>query len=174
MKDLLKQRVAFNEDMTLLFNSQIQKEAQSSAIYLAMAAWCDAQGFENCASFFYKQSEEERGHMLRFFKHLAVMGAQPISPIVNSVIHDFSSLRDVFETFLDIEITVTESIHNIVAECRKNNDFATEEFMRWFVTEQVEEEFIARKSLELLDMLSDDQNGLIMFDERVQSIAYNK
>ncbi len=172
MKDLLRHRVAISEDITLLINAQIQKEAQSSTAYLAMAAWCDTQGFENSASFFYEQSSEEREHQLKLFKHLADMGAHPIAPAVNATNHDFASLRDVFEAALELEITVTESIHNIVSACRKTNDFATEEFMRWFVKEQVEEEFVARRAIELLDLLGDDQKGLVMFDERVKSIEY--
>lgn len=174
MKDLMRHRTAISEDIATLLNRQIQLEAQSSGAYLAMAAWCDANGFENSANFFYAQSNEERVHMLKIFKYMADMGASPVSPVVKETNHDYSTLREVFETALEQEISVSDSINHIVAACRKANDFPTEELMRWFVTEQVEEEFIARRAIELLDMLSSDQNGLIMFDERVSKISYSK
>ena len=61
---------------------------------------------------------------------------------------------------------------NIVAACRKVNDFATESFLQWFVKEQVEEEFIARRAVELLEMLTNDENGWLLFEERVLGITY--
>lgn len=172
MKDLMRQRIAIDTSLETVINAQIKMEAQSSSAYLAMAAWCDAQGYENSATFFYDQAEEERAHMLKLFKFISDMGAQPISPEVAAVNHDFSSLREVFESALEMEIAVTESINAIVVACRKVNDFATESFMGWFVKEQVEEEFIARRAVELLDMLSNDDNGLVLFDDRVLNITY--
>lgn len=174
MKDLMRHSTAISEDIAILLNKQIQLEAQASASYLAKAAWCDANGFENSADFFFAQSDEERAHMLKIFKYMSDMGASPVSPSVKETNHDFSSLRDVFETALEQEIAVTDAIGHLVAACRKVNDFATEELMRWFVAEQVEEEFVARRAIELLDMLSSDQNGLVMFDERVNKISYSK
>lgn len=172
MKDILRQSTSISEDLSQLLNKQIQLEAQSSAAYLAMAAWCDANGYDNSATFFYSQSDEERQHMLKIFKYMSDMGGRPTSPIVNASNHDYSTLREVFETALEQEITVSESINFIVSACRKANDFATEEFMMWFVKEQVEEEFVARRAVELLDMLTDDPNGLLLFDERVSKISY--
>lgn len=168
-----RRQTSLKESIEILLNKQIQVEAQSSAAYLAMASWCDAQGFENSGAFFFDQSDEERLHMLKLYKYIGDVGGQPISPGVDLPNHDYESLKDVFETALEAEISVSESINNIVAECRKQNDFATEEFMRWFIKEQIEEEFVARRALELLDMLSDDQNGLLLFDERVNSIVYD-
>lgn len=71
-----------------------------------------------------------------------------------------------------MEIGVTDSIHEIVKECRKNNDIATEEFMRWFVQEQIEEEYVARRALELFDVLGEDKLALGMFEERILQITY--
>ncbi len=174
MKDLIRQETSLKEKIATLLNKQIKIEAESSAAYLAMAAWCDAHGFDKSGEFFYQQSAEEREHMLKIFKYLSDMGAQPVSPEVPMTNHDFSSLREVFETMLEAELTVTDAINNIVAECRKENDFATEEFMRWFVKEQVEEVFVARRALELLDMLSNNENGLLLFDDKVGDISYSE
>ena len=137
-----------------------------------MAGWCDLKGYDNCADFFFKQSEEERKHQLKFFHYLIDMESQAISPSIGDCQHEFENLRDVFETALDIEISVTDAIHDIVRICRKHNDIATEEFMKWFVQEQIEEEYIARRALELFDVLGEDKIALGMIEERILSVSY--
>ncbi len=68
MKDLVRQKLGINVDIMDMLNDQIAKEARSSSAYLAMASWCDHNGFANSADFFYKQSSEEREHMLKIFR----------------------------------------------------------------------------------------------------------
>ena len=148
-------------------------EAQSSAAYLAMAAWCDTHGYDNSASFFYQQSEEERKHQLKFFHYLADMECPPVSPSVSESQHEFPNLRSVFEKALELEIAVSDAIHDIVRLTRQHNDLATEEFLRWFVTEQIEEEYIARKTLELFETLGEDKIAVGMIEERVLAIKYD-
>ena len=138
-----------------------------------MAGWCDLKGYDNCADFFFKQSEEERKHQLKFFHYLTDMESQAISPSIGDCQHDFENLRDVFETALDIEISVTDAIHDIVRDCRKHNDIATEEFLKWFVQEQIEEEYIARRALELFDVLGEDKIALGMIEERILKVSYD-
>ncbi|MFZ9044240.1 MAG: ferritin [Cyclobacteriaceae bacterium] len=173
MKDILRRHNVLTEDLVNIMNKQVQMEAHSSSAYLAMAAWCDANGFDNSASFFYEQSEEERKHQLKFFHYIADMGGQPVSPSVGETQHEFTSLRAVFEKAMEMEIAVTDAIHEIVRVCRSEGDIATEEFMRWFVNEQIEEEFIARKCLELLETYGDDKLGLAMFEDRVLKVSYD-
>lgn len=174
MKDLLRQRVVVQDSIMKKLNAQVKLEAQSSAAYLAMAAWCDQNSFDNCASFFYEQSNEERDHMLKLFHFISDMGGIPTSPAISEVQSDFSSLKEVFEIALESEINVTESINQIVADCRKANDFATENFMQWYVKEQVEEEFVVRRILEYFEMLGEDPKSLLMIDERVKSVSYGE
>ena len=173
MKDILRRHQVLKEEIVNILNKQIKMEAQSSAAYLAMAAWCDTNGYDNSAAFFFKQSDEERKHQLKLFKYLANMECNAVSPSVGASEHEFSSLRSVFEMALENEIAVTDSIHDIVRACRKEGDIATEEFMRWFVQEQIEEEFVARRILELFDILGEDKIALGMFEERVLEVAYD-
>ncbi len=174
MKDLMRQKLAVQENILQLLNNQLKLEAQSSAGYLAMASWCDQNGFENSAKFFYSQSDEERTHMLKLFHFISDMGGVATSPEVKASNHEFGSLKEVFEATLESEINVTESIHQIIAACRKASDFATENFMQWFVKEQVEEEFVARRILELFDMIGEDPKALLMIDERVNKVSYSE
>jgi ferritin len=173
MKDILRSKSVLKEEIVDIINKQIKMEAHSSAAYLAMAAWCDKEGYDNSSEFFFTQSEEERKHQLKLFRYLVDMECAAISPTVGETQHEFSSLRSVFETALEMEITVTDAIHDIVRECRKVGDIATEEFMRWFVTEQIEEEYVARKCIELFDTLGEDKIALGMVEERVLGIEYN-
>lgn len=173
MKDLLRQKIAVDPKVADMLIKQIQMETTSSAAYLAMAGWCDMQGLEKTAKFFYKQSDEERGHMLKIYKYLADMGVQPVVAEVSKVEHEFDSLKTVFETTLDMELAVTDAIHEIVQTCKKVNDHRTELFLNWFITEQVEEEYVARRALEILDLVGEDPRGLYMFDERINSISYS-
>ena len=173
MKDILRRHSVLNDEIVDIINKQVKMEAQSSAAYLAMAAWCDKEGYDNCAEFFFKQSDEERKHQLKFFHYLVDMECEAISPAVDQSQHEFDKLRSVFEKALEMEIAVTDAIHDIVRLCRKEGDLATEEFLRWFVTEQIEEEYIARRCLELFDVLGEDKIALGMIEERILGVSYN-
>ncbi len=167
MKDLVRQKISINVDIMDMLNEQISKEAHSSAAYLAMASWCDHNGLDNSAKFFYDQSTEEREHMLRIFKFINDNGGTAYSPEVKNVLHDFNSLQEIFESALDQEIMITKSIHNIVHKCRKVQDLASENFLQWFVQEQVEEENKIRRILEMFDLMGTDGIALKLIDERV-------
>ena len=167
MKDLVRQKIAINVEVMDLLNTQIAREAESSSAYLAMASWCDQHGLGNSAEFFYKQSLEEREHMMKIFRFINENGGTAYSPEVKKVNHDFNSLQEIFETGLDQEISITKSIHNIVGKCRKAQDYASENFLQWFVQEQMEEENKMRRILEMFDLMGTDGIALKLIDERV-------
>jgi ferritin len=173
MKDILRRHSILNDVIIDIINRQIKIEAHSSAAYLAMAVWCDVRGYDNSAEFYFNQSDEERKHQLKLFHYLADMECYAISPSVGESQHEFGSLRETFEKALEMEMAVSDAIHEIVAACRKHNDMATEEFMRWFVQEQIEEEYVARRALELFDVLGEDKIALGMFEERILGIEYD-
>ncbi len=164
-------RSSVKEAVELVLNQQIQMEMVSSSKYLAMAGWCDRNGFDYSAGFFYNQSEEERKHAMKLFHYLTDQGGTAYSPEVPAVGQEFDSLRSVFEGALEQEIAVTDSINRIVGVCRREGDFATEELMRWFVKEQVEEEYIARRALELFDQFPADQ--IYKLDKALSQVTYD-
>jgi len=154
-------------------NQQIKKEAQSSSIYLAMASWCDRNGFDNSADYFFKQSEEERNHQLKFYKYVLDMGGIAISPEVTNIKIEYNSFREVFEDALEQEISVTESIKAIAARCHKEQDYVTLEFLNYFFKEQREEEYKARRAVELFDVIGEEGTGHWEIDHHVGKIQYN-
>lgn len=169
MKDLVRQKLGINVEIMDLLNQQIAKEAHSSASYLAIASWCDQNALNGSAQFFYDQATEERDHQMKIFRFINDNGGTAYSPEIKNVLHDFNSLQEVFESALEQEISITESIHAIVGKCRKAQDFRTENFLQWFVHEQMEEEQKMRNILDLFDLMGNEGISIKLIDERVQN-----
>ena len=171
MKDIVRMRTSLSEEIEELLNNQVKMEAKSSAIYLAMAAYCDQLGFENSSEFLFTQADEERQHMLKIFRYIADAGGTPISPEIMDVPQEFESLRGVYESALEQEIEVTKSINKILSVAYKEGDHATANFLQWFVKEQQEEEFTARKRVELFDVIGEEGIGRYMIDQEIPKIG---
>ncbi len=171
MKDLLRQRTSLKEEIEILLNNQVKMEAEASAKYLAMASWCDRNGYKNSATYFMNQSNEERAHMLKIFSYIMTVGGTAISPEIPAVKQEYASFRSVFEAALQSEIMVTHSINRIVTQTRKEEDYATENFLQWFVTEQIEEEDNARRAIELFDVIGEDGTGRYQIDKAIAKIG---
>ncbi len=165
MENIARQQISINLEVMDMLNQQIVKEQHASSVYLAMASWCDQKGLSKSASFFYKQSLEEREHMIKIFKFINDCGGTAFSPEVSKISHEYASLKEVFELSLQQEISVTQSIYKIVAMCRKVNDFGAENFLQWFVEEQMEEEQSIRDIIDMIDLMGDAPLKLI--DERI-------
>ncbi len=148
-------------------NDQIVMEAYASAYYLAMASWCEQKGFQGSASFFYKQAEEERMHMLKIFRYVNEAEGHALSPAVPQPAHDFASYNSLFETSLEHEKKVTASIHEIMKLASDNNDFRTLNLLQWFVDEQLEEEKQMQTILDKLKLIGKDGVGLYMLDSEL-------
>jgi ferritin len=165
-----KPTACLKEGTEQLLNKQITMEGKSAAAYLAMASWCDVMGYKHSAGFLYEQSEEERGHMLKLIHYLNDAGGHGFQPEITNIQQDFASLKQIFELALTQEIKVTNSIHQIVEHCYKNQDWATFNFMQWYVNEQIEEETTARKILDLFDLIGDQGIGLYFIDQEIGAL----
>jgi ferritin len=172
MKDLLRLRTSLTEEIERVLNEQIKMEADASAMYLSMSAWCDRNGFDFSAGYFKEQSDEEREHMLRLFKYVSDMGGRAVSPDLTNIQIEFESLRSVFEQALQQEIAVTQSFNRMADRCQKSKDYVTFTFLQWFLKEQIEEEYVARRALELFEVIGEEGTGLYEIDKRVPKIKY--
>lgn len=150
-----------------LLNKQIVMEGKSSAAYLSMASWCETKGYSTSSSFLYKHSGEERMHMLKLFNYINAAGGHARQPEITNIKHTFKSLREVFDEVLSHELEVTQSINNIVDHCFKIKDFATFNFLQWYVTEQREEETLARRAVEIFELIGEEGVGLWMIDQEI-------
>ncbi|WP_247235457.1 ferritin [Telluribacter sp. SYSU D00476] len=171
MKDLLRQHTSLKEEIEILLNNQVKMEAEASAKYLAMASWCDRNGFKNSAAYFLRQSDEEREHMMKIFNYIMTVGGTAVSPEVGGIKQDYPTFRSIFEAALQSEIAVTQSINRIVTASRNVEDYATEAFMQWFVNEQVEEEDNARRALELFDVIGEEGTGRYFIDKAIKKLG---
>ncbi|MCB0495176.1 MAG: ferritin [Cyclobacteriaceae bacterium] len=166
-KQIVTPKRSLTTETEKLLNNQVGKEASSSSAYLSMASWCEKSGYANAAEFLYRHSDEERMHMLKLFRYINDAGGHALQPAIKDIRHEYKSLRDVFEQVLEHEIRVTESINNIVDHCFTIKDFATFQFLQWYVTEQREEETLARRALELFDIIGEDGVGLWTIDQEL-------
>lgn len=165
MKTAIRRQMTIHPEVMDVLNEQIALEMHASASYLAMASWCDQRELVNSKAFFYKQAEEEREHGMKIFNFINDAGGAAISPAIPVVNNDFESLRSIFETSLDQEINVTQSIYKCFSKARSVNDYASEVFLQWFVNEQVEEEDTVRSILDIFDLMG--EMPLKMIDERL-------
>ncbi len=153
-----------------LLNQQVGMEGRSSAHYLAMASWCDVQGYKRAAEFLYHHAEEERTHMLKLFRYINDTGGHAMHPEITEIQHDFQSFRQVFEQVLAHEVKVTRAIHQLVDHCLICKDFTTFNFLQWFVAEQLEEETLARRAVELFDVIGEEGIGRYTIDKELGAL----
>jgi len=155
-------------------NKQIEFEANASQFYLAMASWAETKGLEGVASFLYRQSDEERVHMLKLIKYINERGGHAIVPSLEKPPKVFDCLSHVFQDLLDHEIMVSKEINKVVDICLKYKDYTTHNFMQWYVAEQIEEEALARHILDKLKLIGDDKGGLYLFDRDIVNMNPTK
>jgi ferritin len=158
-----------NPHVESALNDQVQKEASSSQFYLAMASWAESNGLNGTAKFMYQHSDEERFHMLKLIHFINERGGKASIPSINQPPKEFRDLENVFELLLAHEISVTESINNLVDICLQQKDYTTHNFVQWYVSEQLEEEALARTVLDKLRLIGGDKGGMYMFDRDLEN-----
>ncbi len=121
------------------FNVQIKSEFSASAQYVAIAVYFDEMGLGELANFFFRQSEEEREHAMKFIHFMLESEAKPLIPGVPDLRNTFDSPSDAVQFALNQERKVTDEINNLVDIAIREGDHAANNFLQWFVTEQVEE-----------------------------------
>lgn len=157
-----------SQTMQEALNKQVMLEASSSQAYLAMASWAEIQpGMDNVAEYFYMQSEEERIHMLKLMRFINERGGYALVPTLDQPIVTFKSLKNMFESFLQHEVEVSNSINELVDLTLKEKDYATHNFLQWYVSEQIEEEKSARILNDKLELIGEDKSGLYLFDRDI-------
>ncbi|WCC43962.1 ferritin [Tenacibaculum finnmarkense] len=152
-------------------NKQIKIEAESSQVYLSMACRAETQGFEGVAQFMYAHSDEERMHMLKLVKFVNERGGHAKVSELVAPPSEFGSFKEMFQTLFDHEVMVSASINDLVHITLQERDYATHNFLQWYVSEQIEEEALARNILDKINLIGDDKGGLYLFDNDVKLIV---
>ncbi len=120
-------------------NAQIGNELSAHNQYLACAIYYDALTMPRMAAFFYDQALEERSHAMMMVQYLLDTDADVTIPAVAAPTSLFADLVAPVELALAQERTVTDQINGLLRIAREESDFASEQFMQWFIKEQVEE-----------------------------------
>ena len=138
------------------FNDQIKSEFMASAQYIAIATYFDDMGLLELAQFFYRQSDEERVHALKFTHFMLETEEKPIIPGVPELRNEFASPAAAVEFALEQERRVTDQIDNLVNISISSGDHASNNFLQWFVTEQVEEVDTMNTLLQTIKLAGDN------------------
>ncbi|HEY8457501.1 MAG TPA: ferritin [Actinopolymorphaceae bacterium] len=122
-----------------LLREQIRHEFTAHQQYVAIAVWFDAQDLPRLAAHFYRQALEERNHAMMIVQYLLDQGVKVTIPGVDEVRNDFASAREAVALALEQEQNVTEQFVTLAKTARDEGDYIGEQFLQWFLHEQVEE-----------------------------------
>ena len=137
-----------SKTLAAALNAQMTKEALASQIYLSYAAWADNSGFCGIANFLFRHAQEERNHMMKILEYILKRGGEAKVTAIPGPPDNPLSINNCFERVFEHEVDNTKAIYKVVKMSLEEEDWATWNFMQWFVKEQTEEETLA---LSLLD-----------------------
>ncbi len=156
-----------NEKIQKLLNQQLNAELYSSYKYLAMAAYFESVSFGGFARWMQLQSKEEYGHAMKLYHYICQAGGTVNFIQIDAPKTGWNSAKEVFDDTYKHEQKVTKSIYELVDQTIEEKDHATNIFLQWFVTEQVEEESTALKILDRLKLIGDNTSGLFYLDHEL-------
>ncbi|MEC9487686.1 MAG: ferritin [Prosthecochloris sp.] len=154
-------------------NDQIQKEFYSSYLYLSMAAYAESMNLPGFAHWLKLQQQEEHGHAMKFYKYVNERGGRVELQAIEQPQAEFSSPTAMFEEVHKHEQFITASINKLYEKALKENDYATQVMLQWFIEEQVEEEASASEILETLKMAGEKGQALLMLDRQLARRGMN-
>jgi len=138
-------------------NSQMTKEAHASQIYLSYAAWAENQGFSGISNFLLRHAEEERNHMMKILEYILKRGAEVHVTAIPAPPDSPSSIHNCFEKVFKHEVENTAGVSKLAKMSFDEEDWATWNFMQWFVKEQIEEETLAMNLLNKIKIAGGDK-----------------
>ena len=147
-------------------NDQIRDELYSGYLYLAMSAHFAAENLEGFARWMRLQAQEELHHALRLYDYVIQTGGRVSLRGIEQPPAEYGSPLSIFQQALEHEREVTVRIHKLYSLARREDDYATELALQWFVEEQVQEEGHAVTAVYQLELAGDDKAALLMLDRQ--------
>ena len=148
-------------------NEQIKKEFYSAYLYLSMAAHFEEQNLNGFAHWMRVQFQEEQGHALKFYDYVHERGGTVKLLAIDQPPAEWKSALELFNQVLEHEQHVTASIHKLYELAGKENDYATQIMLQWFITEQVEEEKNAADIIADLNLIEERGTAVLMLDKEL-------
>jgi len=162
----------FSDKMNAAINAQINAELYSSYLYLSMAAWFADKGLNGCENWMKIQAQEEASHAIKFFNHVTERGGRVTLESIKKPDTEWASPLAVFQATLKHEQHVTSLINDLVALAMDGKDFASQNFLQWYVSEQVEEEATAMDLCNKFEMAADSKPALLMLDKELTARTF--
>lgn len=148
-------------------NKQINRELYSDYLYLAMSAYFEAKNLKGFAHWMRIQAKEEEKHAMKLYYYVFERAGTVKLGAIEAPPFNWKSPLEAFKETYKHEQKVTEMIHNLVDLARVEKDHATETFLQWYVTEQVEEEASTNGIAQKLTLIDDSKSGLFMLDSEL-------
>lgn len=151
--------------MATALNEQIKWEMYSANLYLAMSAYLQDAGLTGFAHWMRVQYQEETAHALKFYDFLLTRGGQVTMLPIDAPTADWPDVLSIYEHTLSHEREVTRRINDLVHLAKEERDFATDIFLQWFVSEQVEEEETVKDIISKLRLIKGEGQGMLLLDK---------
>lgn len=151
-----------SKELNAAFNEEIGLEFFASHQYTAIASYFESLALKKLAAMFRKQADEERDHAMKFVHYLDETGGKAEIPAIQAPRGTFKSVEEAVQLSLDWELEVTRRINGLMAMAIEQKDYAAQDFLRWFVTEQVEEVATMENLLKVVKAAGD--RSLIMIE----------
>ncbi len=160
------------EKMQDALNKQLNNEIYSAYLYMSMSAYSTFIGLKGFANWFMVQYQEEMTHAMKFYDYINDQGGQVRLMALAQPMTEFESPLDMFEKTLEHEKFITKCINELVDLAISEKDHATNIFLQWFVTEQIEEEGNDNDIIAKLKLIGDNGNGLLMLDKELATRVF--
>jgi ferritin len=161
-----------SKKMEEALNEQINKEMYSAYLYMSMSAHSTNAGLLGFANWFMVQYKEEMEHAMKIYDYVNNQGGRVKLKTIEEPLSTFKDAMDMFQKTLKHEQFITKSINELVDLAFKERDHATQIFLQWFVTEQIEEEGNDNDIIAKLKLAGDEGNGLFMIDKELSARVY--
>jgi ferritin len=152
-------------------NNHLNEEVYSSYLYLSMAAYFEDKNLKGFAGWFRIQSQEEYMHGMKFYDFINQTGGKVNLKAIAAPKTNWKSIMEVFKETLAHEKHITALIDKLVGQAMQEKDYATNNFLQWFVNEQVEEVATVEEIINKLEMIGDNKGGLYMLDRELGARA---
>ncbi len=156
-----------SERMEKALNDQINAEFYSAYLYLAMAAYFESMNLNGFGNWMRVQAQEELTHAMKFYDYVYERGGRVVLAAVDAPPKEWESPLAAFEGAYAHECKVSAMINDLVNIAIEEKDHATNNFLQWFVSEQVEEEASADDVVQKLKLIGDHGNGIFMLDREL-------
>ncbi|MCG6859969.1 MAG: ferritin [Chromatiaceae bacterium] len=157
--------------MAQRLNGQVNKEFYSAYFYMSMSAHSESENLKGIAAWFMAKYDEEMAHAMKIYRYLHDQGARVELDAVDKPPTTFAGVLDMFEKTLDHEREVTASFNELVDAALDERDHATNIFLQWFVTEQIEEEATVSDIIGRVKLVGERGEGLFMIDNELAGVA---